>query len=40
MGSIACLAMSFAARGRIKGHPPGELDGVRFEEMFTCGDDV
>lgn len=35
MGAIARLAMNFAGRGRIEGHPPGELDGVRFEGRFV-----
>ena len=31
----ASLAMQFAGRGRLEGHPPGELDGVRFEGRFV-----
>lgn len=31
----ARMAMQFAGRGRLEGHPPGELDGVRFEGRFV-----
>lgn len=29
------LALQIAGRGRLEGHPPGELDGVRFEGRFV-----
>lgn len=35
MGSIARLAINFVGRGRLEGHPPGDLDGVRFEGRFV-----
>lgn len=34
MGS-ARLAMHYTGRGRLEGHPPGEVDGVRFEGRFV-----
>lgn len=29
------LAMQIAGRGRLEGHPPGKVDGVRFEGRFV-----
>ncbi len=29
------LALQIAGRGRLEGHPPGEVDGVRFEGRFV-----
>lgn len=29
------LVMQFAGRGRLEGHPPGEVDGARFEGRFV-----
>ncbi len=31
----AKLSMQFAGRGRLEGHPPGNVDGVRFEGRFV-----
>jgi hypothetical protein len=36
MESISArLALQFAGRGRLEGHPPGDIDGARFEGRFV-----
>lgn len=35
MSASMRLAMQFAGRGRLEGHPPGDVDGVRFEGRFV-----
>jgi hypothetical protein len=35
MESMGHLVMQFGGRGRLEGHPPGEVDGARFEGRFV-----